>query len=31
MHAMPEAMMQEYLEIVANALAAGGGSAFPAR
>ena len=29
MPAMPEAMMQEYLEIVANALAAGGGEAFP--
>lgn len=29
--AMPDEMMQEYLEIVANALAAGGGEAFPVR
>ncbi|MBN7794213.1 hypothetical protein [Microbacterium esteraromaticum] len=31
MPAMPDEMMAEYLEIVANALAAGGGDAFPYR
>lgn len=31
MPAMPEAMMNEYIDIVANALAAGGGEAFPHR
>lgn len=31
MPAMPEAMMNEHIDIVANALAAGGGKAFPHR
>lgn len=31
MPAMPEQMMNEYIEIVATSLAAGGGEAFPYR